>query len=92
MGKSCAIDLRVAGSNPAGQLMIYFHNVFPVLTKTLTTFKSSSQVPHQSFRAQTAALFTPAFGPLPQHMLNYIPHRIVFWSNELREMLPQNSS
>ena len=28
MGKSSAIDLRVAGSNPAGQLLIYFHNVF----------------------------------------------------------------
>ena len=35
MGKSCAVDLRVAGSNLAGQLLIYFHNVFPVLTKTL---------------------------------------------------------
>ena len=35
MGKSCANDLRVADSNPAGQLLIYFHNVFPVLTKTL---------------------------------------------------------
>ena len=53
MGESCAIDLRVAGSNPAGQLLIYFHNVFSVLTKTLSAFKSSSQIPHQSFRAQT---------------------------------------
>ena len=35
MGKSCAIDLRVADSNPTGQLLIYIHNVFPVLTKTL---------------------------------------------------------
>ena len=35
MGKSCAIDLMVADSSPAGQLLIYFHNVFPVLTKTL---------------------------------------------------------
>ena len=35
MGKSCTIDLRVAGSSPAGQLLIYFHNVFPVLTKIL---------------------------------------------------------
>ena len=34
MGKSCVIDLRVTGSNPAGLLLIYFHNVFPVLTKT----------------------------------------------------------
>ena len=29
----------------------------------MSTCKSSSQVPHQSFRAQTAALLTPAFGP-----------------------------
>ena len=27
------LDLRVAGSNPAGQLLIYFRNVFLVLTK-----------------------------------------------------------
>ena len=40
MRKSCAIDLRVAGLSPAWQLLIYFHNVFPVLTKTL------SQVQH----------------------------------------------
>ena len=33
MGKSCAIDLRVAGSSPAGQLLIYFHNVFQFLQK-----------------------------------------------------------
>ena len=33
MGKSCAIDLRVAGSNPAGQLLIYFQNVFQFLQK-----------------------------------------------------------
>ena len=31
MGKSCAIDLRVAGSNPAEQLLIYLHNVFQFL-------------------------------------------------------------
>ena len=55
VGKSCAIDLRVAGSNPAGQLLIYFHNVFPVLTKTLC--RHSSLV--QSFRTQTAALLRP---------------------------------
>ena len=35
MGKSCAIDLRVAASSPDGQLLIYFQNVFRVLTKTL---------------------------------------------------------
>ena len=33
MGKSCAIDLRVAGSNPAGQLLIYVHNDFQFLQK-----------------------------------------------------------
>ena len=33
MGKSCAVDLRVAGSNPAEQLFIYFYNVFPVLAR-----------------------------------------------------------
>ena len=40
MGKSCAIDLSVADSNPAGQLLIYFHNIFPVLTKTLSRYSS----------------------------------------------------
>ena len=61
-------DLRVAGSNRAGQLFIYFHNVFSSSYKnSMSTCKSSSQVPHQSFRAQTAALLTPAFGP-PGHV------------------------
>ena len=46
MGKSCAIDLRVAGSNPAGQLLIYFHNVFPVLTKTLCQHPSLAPRSH----------------------------------------------
>ena len=69
MGKSCAIDLRVAASNPAGQLLIYFHNVFPVSSNScsnknsMSTFKSSSQVPHQSFRAQTAVLLPPTSSP-----------------------------
>ena len=49
MGKSCAIDLRVAGSSPAGQLMIYFRNVFPVLTKTLC--RHSSLVPRSHIKA-----------------------------------------
>ena len=57
-------DLRVAGLNPAGQLLIYFHNVFSSSYKnSMSTCKSSSQVPHQIFRAQTVALLTPAFGP-----------------------------
>ena len=60
------IDPRVAGSNPAGQLLICFHNVFPVLTKTMSAFKSSPQIPHQSFRAQTALLPTSAFGSLAE--------------------------
>ena len=40
---------RVAGSNPAGQLLIYFHNVFPVLTKTLC--RHSSLVPRSRIKA-----------------------------------------
>ena len=43
----------------------------------LPTFKSSSQVPHQSFRAQTAALLTPAFGPLLQ-----VKDDVYFQANE----------
>ena len=43
------IDLRVAGSNPAGQLLIYFHNVFPVLTKTLC--QHPSLVPRSRIKA-----------------------------------------
>ena len=30
---------------------------------SLSAFKSSFQIPHQSFRTQTASLLTPAFGP-----------------------------
>ena len=43
------IDLRVAGSNPDGQLLIYFHNVFPVLTKTLC--RHVSLVPRSRIKA-----------------------------------------
>ena len=43
------IDLKVAGSNPAGQLLIYFHNVFPVLTKTLC--RHASLVPTSCIKA-----------------------------------------
>ena len=49
MGKSCAIDLRVTGSNPAGQLLIYFCNVFPVPTRTLC--RHSSLVPRSRIKA-----------------------------------------
>ena len=43
------IDLRVAGSNLAGQLLIYFHNVFPVLTKTLC--RHASLAPRSGIKA-----------------------------------------
>ena len=43
------IDLRVAGSNPAGQLLIYFRNVLPVLTKTLC--RHASLVPRSRIKA-----------------------------------------
>ena len=59
MGKSCAINLRVAGSSPAGQLLILFHNVFQFSQKFHVDIKSSSQVPNQSFRAQTELLLLP---------------------------------
>ena len=52
MGKSCVIDLRVAGSSPAGQLLIYFHNVFPVLTKTIC--RHSSLVPRPASKLSRA--------------------------------------
>ena len=54
MGKSCAIDLRVEGSSPAGQLLIYFHNVFPVLTKTLCRY--SDLVPRSRIKASVRRL------------------------------------
>ena len=59
------INLRVAGSNPAGQLLIYFHNVFPVLTKTLC--RHASLVPRSCIKAfmhKTMALLMLAFTPL----------------------------
>ena len=40
MRKSCAIDLRVAGSNLAGQLLILFLDVFSVLAKALCRHSS----------------------------------------------------
>ena len=43
------INLRVAGSNPAGQLLIYVHNVFPVLTETLC--RHVSLVPRSRIKA-----------------------------------------
>ena len=49
MGKSCAIDLRIVSSNPAGQLLICFHNVLPVRTKTRC--RHSSLVPRSRIKA-----------------------------------------
>ena len=63
MGKRALIDLRVAGSNPAGQLLIFPQCLSGSYKNSMSTCKSSSQVPHESFRAQTAVLLTPAFGP-----------------------------
>ena len=61
MGQSCTIDLRVAGSNPAGQLLIYFHNLFPVLTKTLC--RHSSLVPRSRIKAYVRKLRRCSPGP-----------------------------
>ena len=49
MGKSCAVNLRVVRLNPAGQLLLYFHNVFPVLTKTLC--RHASLIPRSLVKA-----------------------------------------
>ena len=49
MGRSCAIDLMLAGSSPAGQLLSIFHNVFSVLAKTLC--RHSSLVPRSRIKA-----------------------------------------
>ena len=43
------IDLRVEGLNLVGQLLIYFHSVFPVLTKTLC--RHASLVPKSRIKA-----------------------------------------
>ena len=64
MGKSCAMDLRAAGSSPAGQLLNLFCNVFFSSYKnSMSTFKFSSHVPYQSFRAQTVVLLPPTLSP-----------------------------
>ena len=71
MGKSCAINLRVAGSSPAGQLLIYFHNVSPVLTKTLCGH--SSLVPRPRIKAfvRRPRCCLPRLRPLPQLFLTF---------------------
>ena len=48
-GKSCDIGLRLAGSSQTGQLLILFHNVSSVLTKT--PCQHSSQVPRSRIKA-----------------------------------------
>ena len=48
VGKSCIIDLRVEVSNQAGQLLICFHNVLPVLTTVLTTVLTKTPCRHSS--------------------------------------------
>ena len=40
---------------------------------SMWTFKSSSQVPHQSFHAQTAAMLTSAFGPCSLYLIHRAP-------------------
>ena len=75
VGKSCAIDLRVAGLNPAGKLLIYFHNVFPVLIKTLcrhsslvlrSSIKALMRKPRRCSSRPLAPLVTPL---LVRHLL-----------------------
>ena len=63
--KSCAMDLRVAGSSPARVLILFPQCLSSSYKNSVLTFKSSSQLPHQSLPAQTAALLTPAFAPPP---------------------------
>ena len=57
--------LRAAGSNPAGQLLIYFHSVFPVLTKTLC--RHSNLVPKSCINSLCAnrGVAHPGLRPLP---------------------------
>ena len=63
MGKSCAIDLRVAGSSLAGQLLTFSTMFFSFYKKPMSTFKLNSQVPRQSFRARTAVLLPLTSSP-----------------------------
>ena len=67
MGKSCASDPRIAGSNPLiGHPFFfesYFHNVFQFFQKSMLTFQSRSHAPHQSFHAQTVVLLLPTSFP-----------------------------
>ena len=63
MGKSCTMDLRVPASSSTGQLLIFSTKFFSSYKNSLLTYKSSSQVPHQSFRVQTAVLVSPTTSP-----------------------------
>ena len=77
------IDLRVAGSNPAGQLLIYFHNVFPVLAKILC--RHANLVPRSHIKAfvckprrcSLRPLFkSPSFGFLLRKRLSTVVRNI----------------
>ena len=57
------IDLRVAGSNPAGQLLIYFHNVFPVLTNTLCQHSSLVPSPASKLLCANPVVAHPGLQP-----------------------------
>ena len=63
MGKSDAIDLRVAGSNPAGQLLIYFHNVSPALTRILCQHSSLFPGPASKLSCANRGVAHPSLQP-----------------------------
>ena len=63
MGKSCAIVLKGSRFESGWATVNFFHCVFQFLQNSMSTIKSSSQVPHQSFRAQTAVLLSPTSYP-----------------------------
>ena len=78
------IDPRVAGSNPAGQLLIYFHNAFPVLKKTLC--RHSSVVPRSRIKAFVRKLrrcsprpSAPLIGLREAQALNEKLHWVSHW-------------
>ena len=90
MGKSCAVDLiRVVGSSPAGQLLILSTMFFSSYKTSMSTFKSSFQVPHQSFRAQTAVLLTSTSSPWSYRIdLSHTPPPPPVYITKTRENIP----
>ena len=78
MGKLCAVDLTVAGSSPAGQLLIFFHNVFQVLTKTLG--RHSSLLPRSRIKASVRKL--RRCSPQPSATLLHVKDDVYFQANE----------